>query len=179
MRRLLVLAAAFAVTGTVAGPTLAASTSSVAALQVALRAHGQYPALVDGVDGPLTRAGLTSFQQRKGLQATGHVGPATRCALGSLGKPLLGQRQLSVGAVGWDVSSLEFKLTAFGLPRSAVDGRFTAATARALVFYQTRRGLPRDGIAGPQTFRALAGTVAKAALTPPVPQFHVVAAGES
>ena len=72
MRRLLVLAAAFMATSVVTGPAAAAAGSSVAALQVALRAHGQYAAPIDGVDGPLTRTGLTDFQQKKGLPRDGH-----------------------------------------------------------------------------------------------------------
>ena len=105
MQRLLAIAAAVAAALTLAGPA-AAGRSSVAALQVALRAHGHYPAAVDGVDGPLKHAGLTTFQRRTGLPASGRVGRATRSALGALGRPLLGQRELGVGAVGWDVSSL-------------------------------------------------------------------------
>ena len=106
----------------------------MAALQVALRAQGHYPAAVDGVDGPLTRAGLTSFQRRTGLPASGNLGRATRSALGPLGRPLLGQRELAVGAVGWDVSSLEFKLIPFGLSpggrrRPLHDGDGTGACA--------------------------------------------------
>jgi len=181
MHRLLVLVTGLAAACALSAPADAAS-SSVAALQIALRAHGHYPAVVDGVDGPLTRTGLTSFQQHRGLQPTGTVGPATRSALGSLGKPLLGQRELAVGAVGWDVSSLEFRLIPFGLPRSAVDGQFTAVTAGVLRRYQAKRGLPADGIAGPRTFRALAGRAGRAAVaayTPPVAPTHVVAAGES
>ena len=187
MYRLIVLAVASAAACMLTGPAAAAASSSVAALQVALRAHGQYGAAVDGIDGPLTRSALTSFQRKKGIRATGNVGPATRCAFGALGKPLLGQRQLSVGAVGWDVSSLEFKLVPFGLTRSAVDGRFTKQTAKALRRLQKARGLPADGIAGPQTFRALSrpsrstarpSTVSRT-LTPSVAPMHVVAAGES
>jgi len=145
---------------------------------VALRAHGHYPAAVDGVDGPLTRTGLTSFQQRIGLPATGRLEEATRSKLGSLGRPLLGQRELGVGAVGWDVSSLEFKLVPFGLSPKAVDGRFTAATAKALVRFQAKRGLPADGIAGMRTFGALVGTTV-GAFAPPVRATHVVVAAES
>jgi peptidoglycan hydrolase-like protein with peptidoglycan-binding domain len=181
MARLILLGIAVAAASALSGPAAAAS-SGVAALQIALRAHGHYPAAVDGVDGPLTRAGLTSFQQRTGLQPTGTVGPATRSALGALGKPLLGQRELTVGAVGWDVSSLEFKLIPFGLPRAAVDGQFTAATVRALSRFQAKQGLPADGIAGPRTFRALAaatGRTAAAEYAPPVALTHVVASGES
>ena len=169
MHRVLVLFAVLAVALAVTGPAAAAGSAGIAALQVALQAHGQYPASVDGVDGPLTRAGLTTFQKRAGLPPSGTIAPATRRALGSLGRPLLGQRELAVGAVGWDVSSLEFRLVPFGLGAHAVDGRFTAETARALARFQARRGLPQDGIAGKQTFRALSGAgSAAAAFTPPV-----------
>ena len=180
MHRVLVLSAALAVALAVTGPAAAAGSAGIAALQVALRAHGQYPASVDGVDGPLTRAGLTTFQKRAGLLPSGTIEPATRLAFGPLGRPLLGQRELGVGAVGWDVSSLEFRLVPFGLSPKAVDGRFTAATARALSRFQARRGLSQDGIAGKQTFRALSGAGgASAAFTPPIRATHVVAAGES
>ena len=108
MRRLLVLAAAFAAASALTGPAAAAASSGVAALQVALRAHGHYAAPVDGVAGPLTRSGLTRFQQTEGHPPTGHGRSGDRGAFGPLGKPLLGQRELAVGAVGWDVSSLEF-----------------------------------------------------------------------
>ena len=142
MHRVLVLGAALAAAAIIAGPA-AAGNSSVAALQVALRAHGQYPAAVDGVPGPLTLSGLTSFQRAQGLPTTGRVGPATRSAFGSLGRPLLGQRELGPGAVGWDVSSLEFRLIPFGLRPAAVDGRFSAETSKALAAFQAKHGLTR------------------------------------
>ena len=44
---------------------------------------------------------------------------ATRCKLGRLGTPLLGQRQLATGRVGWDVASLEFRLRAVRATREA------------------------------------------------------------
>ncbi|HXF98197.1 MAG TPA: transglycosylase SLT domain-containing protein, partial [Gaiellaceae bacterium] len=80
----------------------------------------------------------------------------TRRAFGVRGRPLLGQRELAVGAVGWDVAVLEFRLRRWGLPERAVDGRFTRATAAALRRFQRRHGLLVDGIAGPMTYRALA-----------------------
>lgn len=160
-----------------AGPALAAPSQSVAALQVALRAKGHYPGPVDGLQGPLTRLGLQTFRQQRGIGTERTIGPATRRALGALGTPLLGQRELALGAVGWDVSSLEFRLLGFGLPRRAVDGRFTAATAAALVRFQRSRGLDPDGIAGVRTFRALAASAGGA---PAVARLvHTVRAGES
>jgi len=181
MRRLLTVVTAFSAALTLAGHAAAAGSSSVAALQVALRAHGHYPAAVDGVDGPLTRAGLVSFQQRTGLSPSGRLGQATRSALGTLGRPLLGQRELGVGAVGWDVSSLEFGLVPFGLNPKSVDGRFTADTAKALARFQATKGLPADGIAGKRTYRTLGGNGGQggSAFTPPVRLTHLVQAGES
>ena len=156
MRRIFVLLAAIVAVCALPGPASAAASSSVAALQVALRAQGHYPAVVDGVQGPLTHAGLTSFQRKHAIRATGKVGRATRAAFGPLGRPLLGQRELAVGAVGWDVSSLEFQLDPVRPRRTAVDGRFTAATQEALNRFQAARGLRRTASRGSSTYAALA-----------------------
>jgi len=134
-----------------------AASPRIAALQIGLRAHGLEPGPVDGVRGPRTTAALVVFQKRHGIRPHGKLGKRTRRALGLRGRPLLGQRELAVGAVGWDVAVLEFRLRRWGLSGAAVDGRFTAATAAALRRYQSRRGLLVDGIAGVQTYRALAG----------------------
>ena len=163
MRRLLVFTIAIAAGLMLTGQAGAAGSSSIAALQVALQAHGFYPAAVDGVQGPLTTTGLTNLQRTRGIPVTGPLESKTRSALGPLGRPLLGQRELAVGAVGWDVSSLEFRLIPYGLDPKAVDGRFTAATAGALARFQAKKRLTADGIAGKLTFRALAGrTVSRA-----------------
>ncbi len=93
----------------------------------------------------------------EGIRATGLVGRGTKRALGARGQPLLGQRELGVGSIGWDVAVLEFRLRRYGLGARAVDGRFTRSTGVALRRYQSRRGLSPDGIAGPKTYRSLAG----------------------
>src|SRR4051812_23444771 len=156
----------------------ASSSASVAALQVALRAQGLYVGAVDGVPGPLTRAGLAHLQSRRSLRRTGGLDRRTRRALGRLGVPLLGQRVLEVGAQGWDVSALEFKLTAFGLPRSAVDGRFTAVTALALRRFQRAHALQPDGIAGVATYRALVRRRARPVARTSATAVHTVQPGE-
>jgi LysM repeat protein len=156
VRKSLVIVVAVAAVLATAAPCAASQSAKVAALQVALRSHGLYAGAVDGISGPMTRAALLRFQRKNGIRATGKVGMATRCKLGKLGSPLLGQRQLSRGGVGWDVASLEFKLRAFGLPAGRVDGRFDAATVAALRRFQRSRGLTPDGVAGAKTFRALA-----------------------
>jgi len=173
MRRFAVLGVAVSIGVLAFAPSGLAASARVAALQVGLRAHGFDPGPVDGVRGRLTTNALMAFQRRHGIRATGLLGRQTRRALGRRGHPLLGQRELGIGAIGWDVAVLEFRLRRFGLGARAVDGRFTRRTAVALRRYQSRRGLVSDGIAGPKTYRSLAGrTTAPTA-------WHVVAPGES
>jgi peptidoglycan hydrolase-like protein with peptidoglycan-binding domain len=138
---------------------------------VGLRAHGLDPGPIDGVRGPLTTKALVTFQHRRGIRANGRLGRATRRALGVRGRPLLGQRELAVGAVGWDVAVLEFRLRGLGITQAAIDGRFDATTAAAVRRFQERHALVPDGIAGPKTYRALGSRV------PTI--WHVVAPGES
>jgi soluble lytic murein transglycosylase-like protein len=152
-----------------------AASARVAALQVGLRAHGFDPGPIDGVRGTLTTNAVIRFQRARGISPTGVAGPRTRKALGRRGRPLLGQRELGIGTLGWDVAVLEFRLRKFGLGVRAVDGRFTPRTAVALRRYQRKRGLAADGIAGPRTYRALAGRTAPK----PATRWHAVRPGES
>ena len=175
MRRFAVVGVAVSIGVLAFAPNVLAASARVAAVQVGLRAHGFDPGPVDGVRGRLTTHALLAFQRKHGIRATGLVGRATRRALGARGRPLLGQRELGIGAVGWDVAVLEFRLRHYGLGARAVDGRFTRRTGVALRRYQMRRGLAADGIAGPRTYRSLAGRhVPRVATT-----WHVVAPGES
>jgi hypothetical protein len=141
-----------------AGLTLAAGAHArnpqIAGLQVALRAYGLYNGPIDAIAGPLTVRGTKEFQRRAGLPQTGRAGPATRRALGPLGAPVLGRRPLRRGLFGWDVSVLQFMLASRG-QLVPVYGYFDRATDRALRRYQAKRGLAVDGVAGPQTIRAL------------------------
>ena len=177
MRRLAVVLLASLGLLAVAAPTASGASPQTAALQIGLRAHGFDPGPVDGVSGPLTRRALLAFQRKRGLVCDGKLDRKTRRALGQRGAPLLGQRQLAVGAVGWDVAVLEFRLRRHGLPRRAVDGRFTRTTAAALRRYQGRHALASDGIAGPQTYRSLAGRGPSPTRAPV--RVHVVRPGES
>jgi LysM repeat protein len=173
MRRFAVVGVAVSIGVLVFAPSALAASARIAALQIGLRAHGLDPGPVDGVAGPMTKKATLAFQLRKGLECDGKLDRATRRALGRRGRPLLGQRQLANGAVGWDVAVLEFRLRRHGLGARAVDGRFTRRTAVALRRYQNRRGLDADGIAGPNTYRALAGRGGAPT------SWHVVAPGES
>ena len=181
MRRLAVVGVAVFIGVLVFAPSGLAASARVAALQVGLRAHGFDPGPVDGVRGALTTKALIRFQRARGIRATGLVGLGTKRALGVRGRPLLGQRQLGIGAVGWDVAVLEFRLRRYGLGARAVDGKFTRKTGAALRRYQNRRGLAPDGIAGPKTYRSLAGRTGRTRQTAaaPVTTWHVVEPGES
>ena len=180
MRRTVVIAVTAAVALALAGHAAAAPSARIAALQVALRSHGLYGGAVDGMNGPLTRSALLTFQRNHRIRATGKLGMATRCKLGRLGTPLLGQRVLSRGRVGWDVTSLEFRLRRYGLAAKRVDGRFDAATLAALRRFQRAHGLRPDGIAGTRTFRALTHPTRAAGkkVARPSVRIHRVQAGE-
>jgi peptidoglycan hydrolase-like protein with peptidoglycan-binding domain len=53
--------------------------------QQALQQGGFYKGTVDGKMGPHTRQAIRSFQQAKGLHATGHLNQKTLTALGVTG----------------------------------------------------------------------------------------------
>ena len=132
-----------------------ASSANVAALQVALKALGLYPAAVDGVKGPFTQNGVRSFQRHRGLLADGVAGPQTRGALGRRGRPRLGSRVMHSGQRGWDVAALQFLLQRRGYSPGGLDGGFGAGTRSALISFQRAAGLTADGVAGSATLHAL------------------------
>ena len=130
-------------------------SSSVAALQVALRAERLYGGTVDGIAGPGTRAAVEALQREHQLAVDGIAGPQTRRALGRRGRPALGSRPLTTGRRGWDVAALQFLLARHGFPSGPIDGGLGPRTAAALTRFQTWAGLAADGVAGPGTLGAL------------------------
>lgn len=132
----------------------AAGRPRVAGLQVALRAQGVYAGAIDAVYGPATARGLRVFQRRSRLAVDGRVGPATRRALGRLGRHGFGSRILRHGSLGWDVSVAQFLLTKNGAILT-VDGHFGPRTEVALRRFQRAHKLDADGMAGRRTFAAL------------------------
>jgi murein DD-endopeptidase MepM/ murein hydrolase activator NlpD len=156
-----VLACALALPATAA----AKRSANVAALQVALRAHGLYLGNIDGIAGPGTRSAVRRFQAARGLVADGVAGPRTRRALGRRGRPQLGRRVLGrSGQRGWDVAALQFRLAVRGFPSGPIDGGFGPRTRAAVASFQRYAGLAADGVAGPATLRALARPPARSPL---------------
>lgn len=137
------------------GVAEAAGRPGVAALQVALRAHGLYLGTIDGHAGAGTRSAVRSFQARNGLAVDGVAGPRTRRALGRRGRPGYRSRSLSSGDFGWDVAALQFKLAWRGFPSGPIDGGFGSRTASAVQRFQAWAGLGADGVVGRATFNAL------------------------
>jgi len=140
---LAVLAAAVAAApaaAVAAAPAAAITNPQIPGLQVALQRHGFYRGSVDGIAGPLTAQAVRDFQRSRKLRVDGLAGPQTRRALGRLGRPLFGSRMLARGAIGWDVSVLQFPLLGKKIPR-------TAARRTPRIVYRVREGDTLAGIA--------------------------------
>jgi peptidoglycan hydrolase-like protein with peptidoglycan-binding domain len=71
---------------------------------------------------------------------------------------------LRAGSTGADVTVLQQRLVRAGISVT-VDGHYGPSTTDAVLAFQRARGMVADGIAGPRTQSALAGTVDPRALT--------------
>jgi murein DD-endopeptidase MepM/ murein hydrolase activator NlpD len=132
-----------------------AAAPGTAALQIALRERGLYAGRLDGVLGQATVRALLELQRRAKIAETGRLNPATRRALGRLGRHLPGTRTVTVGASGWDVSWLEFMLAKRGFDPGRIDGRFDGNTKAAALAYARFAGIVDRCHAHPSLFRAL------------------------
>jgi len=126
-------------------------------LQSALQALHLYDGYVDGIEGPMTRRAILALQRRRGLAVDGIFGPRTRLALGWRGYPGLGSRAMRYGDRGWDVAALQYLLQRAGSGAGRADGVFGPLTEAAVKRAQVAAGVGVDGIAGPETLRALRG----------------------
>lgn len=115
------------------------------ALQHLLRAHG-YEVRTDGFFGDETRDAVMDFQRRNNLPSDGKVGEDTWPEL---------VVPLGRGADGHAVLALQELLHNTGQGGTEVSGKFTAATAEDLRFFQDRHGLRPNGRADADTWLAL------------------------
>jgi murein DD-endopeptidase MepM/ murein hydrolase activator NlpD len=145
----------------------ATGNADVAALQVALRARGVYTGPVDGLFGPQTTDAIRLLASATpSLTGMAAAGPGDlRAMLGPYARFRLGERPLRPGLSGWDVAAFQFLLSWQGFPSGPMDGVYSERTSAAVSRFQTSRGIPRDGAAGPTTIAAVRAAPLRLALT--------------
>lgn len=114
---------------------------------------------VDGVFLGMTRDAVIAFQTQHNLSEDGVVGEETWSALVDE-TFTLGDRMLYLRLPhfhGRDVRELQQALSTLGFSCNTVDGIFGRFTEQAVREFQRNCGQPGDGIAGPDTVRALMG----------------------
>ncbi|HVM65543.1 MAG TPA: peptidoglycan-binding protein [Acidimicrobiales bacterium] len=176
---------------------LPSASEAVRALESALTDIGVFNGVIDGrFDDNLVRA-VEAVQQRMGVPADGQYGPQTDAVLEQLYARVVHVPQttttappapsstigattsttnnlLELGSTGPKVLALQQRLAALGYRPGTVDGVLGAGTVSAVLAFQKREGLPRDGIAGPQVLARLqAPTGAGPRIGLPVPRIEV------
>lgn len=137
---------------------------AVKSLQQKLIDLGYLSGSADGVFGEGTKRALMAFQSAKGLTASGVADSATLNALGSGGTvapdtttaPAANESSLlKKGDKGDAVKALQQKLINLGYLTGSADGVFGEDTRKAVMAFQSARGLKADGQAGSATLAAL------------------------
>lgn len=118
----------------------------VTSLQHLLKGRG-HKISADGIFGKKTEAAVKSFQRSKGLKQDGLAGPKT---WGAVVVTVSRKNRSNTEAV----RGAQTALKARGY-KIAVDGRFGPGTQNAVVSFQGRSKLKKDGIVGPNTWAAL------------------------
>ncbi len=137
--------------------------AGVAAIQKQLFDLKYEGVTVDGDFGATTEKLIKQFQQEHGLAVTGIVDAIVEGALqAELNKPKVADTKLTTGVYlkkgnsGVAVVALQKALNRNGArPSLTEDGVFGTDTVVALKAYQTSKGITADGIAGPESFKAL------------------------
>ncbi|MER7658163.1 peptidoglycan-binding protein [Streptomyces albidoflavus] len=123
-----------------------ATGADVGTAQYLLRSHG-HDIAADSDFGPATKAAVVAFQQSKGHAADGVIGAETWPGL------VVTVRE---GDSGDAVAAAQTALNKHGHGLE-VDGEFGPGTASAVTSFQSSKGLPSDGIVGPDTWQSLVG----------------------
>ncbi len=150
--------------------------TEVKELQKALLSLGFDPNGTDGKFGSGTKAAVKAYQKSRGLTADGKAGNITLSLLysevdgganagNSSGSSNGGEaaatnpNTLKYGSSGSRVKELQNNLKKLGYSVGTVDGKFGAATKRAVIAFQSAHGLTPDGLAGTQTLALITAKV--------------------
>ncbi len=148
--------------------------SEVKELQKALLSLGFDPNGTDGKFGSGTKAAVKAYQKSRGLTVDGKAGNITLSLLYSevdsgassgSGSASGGEatstnpNTLKYGSSGSRVTELQNNLKKLGYSVGTVDGKFGAATKRAVIAFQSANGLTPDGLAGTQTLAMITAKV--------------------
>lgn len=168
--------------------------AKVREVQQRLKTLGYLTGSVDGDFGDATEAAVIAFQKNNGLTADGVVGkktleklnsssavPASKGSASSATKkpsatatkkpsatstPKVDDVYLEVGNSGSKVRTLQKRLISLGWLAGKADGEYGGATQAAVKAFQERMGLWADGVAGPNTLKALYSSSARSTSSP-------------
>ena len=170
-------------------------SEAVRSVQKRLKELGYYKGSADGDFGPATEAAVKEFQKANGLTDDGKVGEKTLAKLNSnkavsakeakatatpkptqkvtnTPKPtatpnLEKDYYLTIGSKGKKVETLQRRLIELGWLSGSVTGTYDETTAAAVSAFQSKtKDLWEDGIAGPDTLKALYSSGAKRGSNP-------------
>ncbi|MDE6294150.1 MAG: peptidoglycan-binding protein, partial [Clostridiales bacterium] len=111
---------------------------NVAAVQARLTTLGYYSSTIDGKWGSRTTAAVKKFQTANGLKADGIVGSGTASRL-KVKLPVSGG--ISYGKTDFNVAAVQARLKTFGYYTGTVDGKLCNGTLRAVLRYQSDKGM--------------------------------------
>jgi peptidoglycan hydrolase-like protein with peptidoglycan-binding domain len=176
------------------------TTDIVSALQSALTDVGLFHAPINGSYDQATIAAVRALQTSAGIPVDGFYGPQTAAALEAryahnVPEPPMTDVEasttasatttttlptrddtnqlLKAGSEGPRVKHLQKRLTELGYRPGPMDGTFGAATASAVLAFQKREGLERDGVAGMAVEKALVHPEAAGPRPGPAPRIDI------
>ena len=132
------------------------SYGSVAAVQARLTTLGYYKSGVDGVWGNGTLSAVKRFQSDNGLKADGIVGSGTASRL-KVKLPVTGG--ITYGKTDANVAAVQARLKTYGYYTGGVDGMWGRGTLRAVLKFQSDKGMTVDGVVGSGTASKLGVTL--------------------
>lgn len=163
---------------------LGSQGQEVRSVQQKLKSLGFYTGSVDGDYGEGTQAAVMRFQKQYGISADGKVGAQTLTTLRNAratAKPAYKAttptpRATSVpsfsqntylrnGSSGNDVKKMQERLISLGYLSGEATGRFDDATEAGVIAFQKRNCSYWDGVAGPDTLKALYSSNARSTST--------------